>query len=143
VVGALEQKVYGQYERFQALPAVDEKAIHRCCGIGFDCGEGDWDDFQIALRGAIEKRFLPVPSTDWLRLRQASVGEKELCVIDITEPDEYYRVKVGRKGAGREGVSKELEESFFIRVEGSSRSLSPTEAEEHMRKNPRRGNPGR
>ncbi len=127
VIGALERSKYGQCPQFMALPAADEQGVHRCCGLEWDYGGGDWDEFARRLRSVIESRFDPVPSTRWVKIRPAKVADKDLCVIDIVLPDEWFWVQVASKGkqtkasrGGRSSKSASLELQFVVRVEGKS-----------------------
>lgn len=141
VIGAVERSKYGKYDRFKALPGVDQDPIYRCCGLNFDYGDsGDWDAFARLLREVIDKRFDPIPSHRWLKLEYAKVGDRELCVIDIEKPDEWFWVRVGGKDGSKKGrAGKPLEQKFFVRLEGSTRELGGRAGEDFRSENPRKG----
>jgi hypothetical protein len=146
VIGALERSKYGEYERFQQMPAADKQGIHRCCGLRFDCPDEDWDAFARKLREVIDARFEPKPARRWLKIRIEEAYGERLCIIDITEPDEWFWAKVAtRGGAGtRDGASSKqtgragLQPKFFVRVDGATRELKGREIDEHKRSHPRR-----
>ena len=132
VIGALERNKYGNYKRFQELPAVERKALHRLCGLDFDYGDGKWDSFALMLRDVIDYRFEPAPSQRWLRIAPVEVAGRELAVVTINKPDEWFWAKVG-------GKSGKLEEGFFVRLEGKTQQLRGRAIDDYKEDNPRKG----
>lgn len=140
IVGALERSKYGKHKRFQELPAVEQKAIHRLCGVEVDYAGGDWDSFALALREVIDHRFDPVPSRRWLEIQPAKIAGRELAVITVRKPDEWFWVKVGGKsGDNTGGGRRSLEPEFFARIEGKTQHLSGRAMDDYKRENPRKG----
>jgi len=138
VVGAVEKSVYGSYDRFTQLPSADPKGIHRLYSL-HSLGDhesdipptGSWDQFSRTLREIIECRFNPVPATQWVRIRQATLATSTLCIIDIHVPDEFFDVLVTDKR------TKQLEEKFIVRVEAKGIELKGTARAKHERTTPR------
>jgi len=144
VVGALENAHYGDCARFNALPAADPDGVHRYIGLEFEWPKGGWDKYAVRLGQVIEVRFDPVPSERWVKISQEKAGKKDICLIEVVLPDEFFWVwisdKVSRPSAGETNhkpVPAQLEKQFVVRKEGKTEVLKDTAIERYQRSTPR------
>lgn len=134
VIGAVEKSTYANFARFNELPSADRAGTHRIYGLESVNGlqsdilpAGSLDQFLRTLREIIEYRFSPVPSTQWLRIRPATLAGRTMCVIDVQVPDEFFDVRVADKR------TKQLDEKFIVRVEAKGTELKGPARAKHER----------
>ncbi len=142
VLGAVEHSQFHNYERYQELPSPGgDEPLYRLSGLEFDYGEdGDFDSFARLLRELLEARLDPAPAYRWLKIRPAKLAGKELCVIQIEPPDEWFWAKVDKRTQGgrkRGRSASRFDWGFVIRMEAKTQQLKEREVEKYKRENPR------
>ena len=145
VLGALEHSHYGECPRFQKLPEADPEGVHRYLGLGFEWPKGGWDNYARKLAEVIEHRFDPVPAERWLKSSHEKMAGKDICLIEVALPDEWFWVQLsnvettsaGSKRNGKKTEQARLEKQFVVRKEGKTELLRDTAIERYQRANPR------
>lgn len=141
IVGAVEHSKFHKFERYQELPSPGgDEPLHRLSGIEFDYAEEEgFDDFARLVRELLEARLEPVPAYRWVKIRPAKLAGKDLCVIEIEKPDEWFWAKVDKRTQGRKRgrAASRFDWGFVVRVEGSTRQLKEREVEKYKKDNPR------
>jgi hypothetical protein len=131
VIGAVEERKYSKSEIVKALPAVGN---FRVCGIEIDRNGNDWDQYARRLEQVIEARIDPAPMR-WIRLSPSALGDKFVCVVSISLPDEWY------EGWFRSKSSDAIEHHFIVRGGGGGASTkrlkTSSEIAAHKRQTPR------
>lgn len=128
LIGAVEDRKYAKSELVKALPVVGE---FRVCGIELDLDGSDWDRYTLRLQQIMEARIDPDPMR-WIRLSPSPVaGNRIVCVVSISLPDEWFEGKFRSKS----GV---VEQHFIVRRGGAGaatkRLKSTAEIDEHKRR---------
>jgi hypothetical protein len=131
LIGAVEGKKYAKSKRVAELPDVGNFKV---CGIELDLGGSDWDRYARRLEQIFESRIVPDPMR-WIRLSPSAVaGDKFVCVISVSLPDEWYEGRFRSKGGA-------IEEHFIVRGSGGGASTKRlktlAEIEEHKGHTPR------
>ena len=123
LLGAVESRVYGNYDRAKELRPIGK---YLCFGLEPDFEEGHYDDFTRALWDIIGSRIEPSPLR-WLKLWPHEVDNKTVAAITVALPDEWFWVRFNKRDA-----------KFVVRKGASATELSGSAITEYQDNHPRR-----
>lgn len=94
LIGAVEKQRFDNMNE-ERRSELAESGDHHVVGIELDYERGGWDQYQLALRNAIETRISDDLTADVIRIQKLPYKELELCLITVESVTDPYFLDKG------------------------------------------------